>query len=81
MLQPRTDDFVFWSELILQAEGHTTVEVAMNHGLIGLPSDARQIISRVGRGFGPPGAVAVAPLLSMATSIGVNVPRLLCGRG
>ncbi len=26
----------------------------------GLPPDARQIISRVGRGFGPPGAVAVA---------------------
>ncbi len=27
---------------------------------IGVPPDARQIISRVGRGFGPPGAVAVA---------------------
>src|SRR5277367_4288625 len=28
----------------------------------GLPPDARQIISRVGRGFGPPGAVVLAVL-------------------
>ena len=36
------------------------VTVALIDAQGGLPPDARQIISRVGRGFGPPGAVAVA---------------------
>ena len=38
----------------------SSISVEVCRAVRGLPPDARQIISRVGRGFGPPEAVAVA---------------------
>jgi hypothetical protein len=43
-------------------KGPRRFESSLLRHSVGLLPDARQIISRVGRGFGPPGAVAVALL-------------------
>jgi hypothetical protein len=45
---------------------------------IGLPPDARQIISRVGRGFGPPGAVVLAVLYASIVSRASASVRKTC---
>src|SRR5271156_178886 len=50
------------SDRVLDYMAQLRQQFDQEHVGSGLPPDARQIISRVGRGFGPPGAVVLAVL-------------------